>query len=320
MPNYNGVWSLSTQFQYAATWNVDNLSPTRAHFSGGENASGTLLNVKEIITTSSTGNSIDFGDLVTPTRRSAAFSSSTRGVIAGGRNGVHNVIQYFSIASSGDSLDFGDLLSALEFVAGLSNSTRGIAAGGSSSTNVIQFVTIATTGNATDFGDLSGTRSTAGGLASTTRGVVCGGIDGSTRKDIMEYVTIASAGNVTDFGNLSQAKAYIEGGCTSNSTRGLIMGGSRGNDDTVDEVEYITISSTGDVTDFGNLSAGRMKGAAATTGDRAVIGGGQGDNTSDAVNIIEFFTITSTGNATDFGDLAVAKTELQGVSNGHGGL
>lgn len=174
MPNYNGVWSLSTQFQYAATWNVDNLSPTRAHFSGGENASGTLLNVKEIIYTSSTGNSIDFGDLVTPTRRSAAFSSSTRGVIAGGRNGVHNVIQYFSIASSGDSLDFGDLLSALEFVAGLSNSTRGIAAGGSSSTNVIQFVTIATTGNATDFGDLSGTRSTAGGLASTTRGVVCG--------------------------------------------------------------------------------------------------------------------------------------------------
>mgnify|MGYP001189907276 CR=1 FL=1 len=36
MPNYNGVWSLSTQYQYAADWAADN--PTdfnRAIFAGG---------------------------------------------------------------------------------------------------------------------------------------------------------------------------------------------------------------------------------------------------------------------------------------------
>ena len=292
----------------------------RGIFAGGENASGTLLNVIEFITVSSTGNATDFGDLVTPTRRSAAFSSSTRGVIAGGRgSGVHNVIQYITIASAGDSLDFGDLVAAKEHVAGFSNSTRGvIGGGGTSETNVIQFVTIDTTGNATDFGDLSAARKNGGGLASTTRGVFCGGNEDAGDVDTMEYVTIASAGNATDFGNLSSARGFIMEGCTSNNTRGIICGGDSSG--LVDIIEYITIANTGNATDFGDLSSVRQGTAAITSGNRSVIGGGQGANTSDARNIMEFVDISSTGNVTDFGDLSNNQTELCGVSNSHGGL
>ena len=37
-------------------------------------------------------------------------------------------------------------------------------------------------------------------------------------------------------------------------------------------------------------------------------------------NAMDFVTITSTGNAQDFGDLTVARDQLNGLSNGHGGL
>ena len=35
MPNYQGVWDITTQFQYAAEWPVPILSAGRALFAGG---------------------------------------------------------------------------------------------------------------------------------------------------------------------------------------------------------------------------------------------------------------------------------------------
>ena len=66
-------------------------------------------------------------------------------------------------------------------------------------------------------------------------------------------------------------------------------------------VDYITIASTGNATDFGDLTAAKTGVASCASPTRALVGGGY--NGSAEVNVIEYFTIASTGNGTDFGDL-----------------
>ena len=41
---------------------------------------------------------------------------------------------------------------------------------------------------------------------------------------------------------------------------------------------------------------------------------------SPSSNDINYVQIMSTGNALDFGDLTVARAQMSGASNGHGGL
>jgi len=59
MPNFNGVWSLTTQLQYAADWPV--FSQPRALFLGGN--TGSKETVIQFIDVTTTGNASDFGDL-----------------------------------------------------------------------------------------------------------------------------------------------------------------------------------------------------------------------------------------------------------------
>ena len=80
-------------------------------------------------------------------------------------------------------------------------------------------------------------------------------------------------------------------------------------------IQYVTISSPGNATDFGNLTLARIYPAALSSGvdERGVIGGGDGSGESD---IMDYFTVNTTGNAADFGDLLVAKKGATGTSNG----
>ena len=75
-------------------------------------------------------------------------------------------------------------------------------------------------------------------------------------------------------------------------------------------MDYITIASTGNATDFGDDQVGPdgYQGAC-SNGTRATVGGGNG-----AVNIIAYLTIASTGNTTDFGDLTVARVAPSALS------
>ena len=84
MPNYNGVWSLSTQYQYVGDWprNTD-FKAGRALVAGGNRGSGS--NVIEFFSMVSTGNATDFGDLTTAREKHlAGMGSSTRAVFGGG--------------------------------------------------------------------------------------------------------------------------------------------------------------------------------------------------------------------------------------------
>ena len=59
MPNYQGVWSLSTQMQNVSGWPT--FVADRALFAGG--STGSLSNVIDFVVISTEGNATDFGDL-----------------------------------------------------------------------------------------------------------------------------------------------------------------------------------------------------------------------------------------------------------------
>ena len=55
-------------------------------------------------------------------------------------------------------------------------------------------------------------------------------------------------------------------------------------------------------------------------GSRGLFGGGYISPSTPQTNIVEHITMATAGNMTDFGDLTVARRQVRGCSNGHGGL
>jgi hypothetical protein len=83
-------------------------------------------------------------------------------------------------------------------------------------------------------------------------------------------------------------------------------------------IEYITIATTGNATNFGVLTLQRAALSACSSPTRGIFGGGERFSTYS--NILDYVTIDTTGNAVDFGDLVAATQQLAACSNSHGGL
>ena len=127
----------------------------------------------------------------------------------------------------------------------------------------------------------------------------------------LEYFRISTEGGDTsssdgrgtvaagEWVQITTASPDIETG----GTRGLFMGGGPSITDTID---FITVDTTGNATDFGNLSQARWTGGAAASRTRAVMAGGEVPSPGGIVNTMDFGTFASTGNFTDFGDLVTA--------------
>jgi len=299
----------------------------RGLFMGGTGNSAEQ-DVIEYINISSTGNTTDFGDLITVVSNCAATSNGAtdRAILGGGYHGSsvqQDQIQYVTISSAGDAVDFGDLSVGKIDMAAVSNGTddRGVFGGGSSAVsavNVMEYVTISSTGNVTDFGDLTSARRIVGGASNATddRGLFAGGrtVDHAWVNTV-GYIAISSAGNATDFGDLSQTAGYA-GGCSNGTSERAIFTGFY-NGSWTDAMDYFTINSAGDATDFGNLSTARSGLGALSNGtdERGVFGGGYSAGAGPRVNVIDYVTISSAGDAADFGDLLVAKNVMGAASN-----
>jgi len=79
-------------------------------------------------------------------------------------------------------------------------------------------------------------------------------------------------------------------------------------------IEYFTIATTGNATDFGDLTSVRGSAPSAVSdGTKGVLGGG--NDASGAAEEIDVFNIASTGNSTDFGDLTEARHSAGGCSS-----
>ena len=235
---------------------------------------------------------------------------------------VMDTIDYVEMRTSGVGVRFGSLTTTCAQSAAFASSTRGINAGGTTSapgdnqTNIIEFVTIATEGNGTDFGDLDTTHRRLGGSghSSQTRGIITGGSgDSPGETNVIQFVTIASIGNATDFGDLLNPKDNMMSK-NGSSTRMLICGGRdyTPSATVTNVIEFLTIATTGNSTDFGDLTQARFAGTGCSSATRGVIVGGQ---TPTYVNTIDFVTIASAGDATDFGDLTATTAYLGGASN-----
>lgn len=101
-------------------------------------------------------------------------------------------------------------------------------------------------------------------------------------------------------------KGTSGGGMTQFSyTRGCMGGGGRWSPSSSSSniIDYITIASTGNAADFGDLTSSRGGCAGINSTTRGCFAGGMEIAGSTFTNIIDYITILTAGNATDFGDL-----------------
>ena len=312
----------------------------RAVFTGGytgPSGSGqTGTKTMEFFNIQSGGRSIEFGDQSIDRKFSAGLASATRGV-TGGSNGtpswVTGTMEFVTIANSSNTTTFGNMTAAGGMVSACSNDTRGIffsvwdaSGSGPAHKGHIDYITIATAGNSADFGQLSVSRPEAAGFGSPTRGICAGGYpapDGTTMSNVIDFITIATTGNASDFGDLTQARQALSS--ASSQTRGVTAGGavygSPAYTLNINTIDYVTIASTGDATDFGDLVAGATGKSVGNCSNqiRGVFGGGK-SSTPTYINTVEFINIAATGNASDFGDLTRTPAYGSVFSDSHGGL
>ncbi len=133
--------------------------------------------------------------------------------------------------------------------------------------------------------------------------------DGSSlvASDTLEYFSITSAGTVQNFGNLSALKHSLA--ACGDASRGIFAGGkvvpsgnNWGSAVNIKVIDYITIATAGNSSDFGDLDEIKRNHMMTSDGIRGISAGGVNSNGSLS-NAIEYITIQTTGDGSDFGDL-----------------
>ena len=82
-------------------------------------------------------------------------------------------------------------------------------------------------------------------------------------------------------------------------------------------IDYVTIDTTGNASDFGDLSAARTGSSGTSNNIRGMAYAGR---TPSITASIDFVTIATLGNGADYGDLSLAREYPATGSDSHGGL
>ncbi len=225
-----------------------------------------------------------------------------------GSTGEVNWINKCTIDTLGNASDSGDLQNLAKRACGASSGDYCFNFGGVDD-NVLASNVISrwsgTGGNSSSFATISkGLRSTAG-VCDGVRLVRAGGVESETgspntnwKVDTIEFWDPADGSTaVTDFGNLTDIYASSAG--LNDATTGIFAGGYKASSGTQDEMQYITIASESNTSDFGDMAtaSGIRRGAGSTT--RGVIVGGTDDG-----DAIDYITFATTGNTTSFGEFS----------------
>ena len=86
----------------------------------------------------------------------------------------------------------------------------------------------------------------------------------------------------------------------------------------VNVMDYVTIATTGNAADFGDLTSAYAYGGGVSNGVRGLVGGGA--NPSGEVTHMDYITIATTANSQDFGDLLYGREHVGAVSNSTRGV
>ena len=252
--------------------------------------------------------------------------TGTRGLIEGGYDADSssgqdrtNIIDFITLSTLGNAQDFGDMTVGASSAGATASRTRFIKAGGYMQGNylgdVIEFNTFASTGNATDFGNLLEANEASSGVSDGVRGVFMGGGNPSpTGGNRIQYIDIATTGNAVDFGDTTHS--WYAGFAVNDTVRGIAGGGQTPDspNNMNNGIDVITIRTTGNATEFGDLtenSGGRYAAGGTSNATRGLIAGGR-YNPGTYTNSIGFITMATQGNEIDFGDLTLARWEIHG--------
>ena len=332
-----GNLSASTSFCGASS------NQTRGFRQGG--ATPSYSNIIEFVEMATLGNMTDFGDLTQTVQEPGGAANSTRALTFGGYKAApsywQNRIEFFEISSSGGSTDFGDLTKNKGSM-GNNNSSKTIAfaSGGYEGSGVDDYttnvdrITINSLGNAVAFATLATASGYNANASNTVRSIVAGGGAASPgRTNRIEFNSFQSGGSGTDFGDLTAARSGVTGGSNGHggietfvprapelySPTGEIDDGNigymgAGNQPSVSaSTSFYVISSTGNASNFGDLTQARSSADASGNRTRAVFAGGYNPGYFGTMDYID---PQSKGNAADFGDLSLARYGVGAVSEG----
>ena len=117
---------------------------------------------------------------------------------------------------------------------------------------------------------------------------------------------------------LKEVNDAVMGGYWRNvGLKGIVAGGTTDNNTPINTIQQISMGSTGDASDFGDLTENKKLATFFSSINRGVAAGGENPSTS---NVVCYFQFASAGNAADFGDLISAQRMLGSCSNSTRGL
>ena len=152
----------------------------------------------------------------------------------------------------------------------------------------------------------------SGVVGGATRALFAGG----SSVNVIDYFTYAAQGNAVDFGDLTIDVNALSNASNGFNDRGIFGNGYDWNiNNNTNVISYVTISTTGNATDFGDVTVARRRapGCSNSINERGCFGGG---HTTTPTNIIDYITISTTGNAIDFGNLVYVGSNRGAVDNG----
>ena len=100
----------------------------------------------------------------------------------------------------------------------------------------------------------------------------------------------------------------------------MIFGGGYNGTGWVNIIDFITVSSLGNSTDFGDTTEKRVKTCGVNNNTRGIFCGGQHAPDYSGSNVIDYVTIAQTGNAVDFGDMVNAVSTNSSASSSTRGV
>ena len=243
------------------------------HAIGSTGASPYQSNTMDYVTISTTSNASDFGDLTSAKAYTAACGDGTYGYWGGGTGSGTTAIDYVTIGSPANATSFGSLYISTYNRGAIHDGTYGIWAGGyvnSPGADDIDYVATASSTTASDFGNLTAARQNPMGICDGTYGIFGGGQSSTVQYyDVIDYITTATPANATDFGDLTTGNTNSNQGL-GNNTYGLFPAGRYQGEFGLSayraQIDYITIATPSNATDFGDMTLAVAFGAGGCSG------------------------------------------------------
>ena len=251
-----------------------------------------------------------FGELPDNNQYNSSASNIARAVIARGGSGDNSYadLDYITVSTPGDASTFGNLSAARYGCGAASDGTSGLFwAGDKSASNVIDKITIASTGNAVDWGDewanIYGCSACGdGSRCLNTAGYKLSPSPAGYQQRI-SYKAYTSDNNASDFGDILYGGVYWLAAC-SDMTVALFAGGETGSGP-VNNINTVTIQTTGNAEDFGDLAWANKEFAGAGDSTNGCFVGGRNSSNNASTNAITYVTYSTPGNSVDTCDLGI---------------